>query len=64
MIKKSLLLLALTIGLFSCTDTTVEVTAPVAQFDLMIVNGLVYDGHVGDPYHADIRVNGDRIAAI
>ena len=64
MIKKTLLLLALTISLSSCTDATVEDTAPVAQFDLMIVNGLVYDGQGGDPYRADIGVNGDRIAAI
>jgi len=64
MIKKTLLLLALTISLSSCTDATVEDTAPVAQFDLMIVNGLVYDGQGGDPYRADIGVNSDRIAAI
>lgn len=64
MIKRTTLLLALAITLSACTNITVEDTAPAVQFDLMVVNGLVYDGLGGDPYRADIGINGDRIAAI
>ena len=34
------------------------------HFDLLIVDGRVYDGRGGDPYAADIAIRGDRIAAI
>ena len=34
------------------------------MFDLVIRNGLVVDGTGGDPYAADIGIEGDRIAAI
>jgi len=64
MIKRTLLLLTLAITLFACTNTTDEDTTAVTHFDLMVINGLVYDGQGGEPYHADIGVDGDRIAAI
>ena len=38
--------------------------ACAAQYDLLITNGLVYDGSGAKPYVADIGINGDRIAKI
>ena len=38
--------------------------SPVESFDLVIANGLVYDGHGGDPYVGDVAIRGDRIVAI
>jgi N-acyl-D-amino-acid deacylase len=39
-------------------------TASPPHFDLLIRNGLVFDGSGGPAVHADVGVNGDRIAAI
>jgi N-acyl-D-amino-acid deacylase len=64
MFKKTALLLALAVSLFSCSDVTVEEKAPAAHFDLVISNGLIYVGSGGEPYRADIGINNDRIAAI
>lgn len=64
MIKRTIILLILSLTLSCCSDNTLEDAAPGAHFDLMVVNGLVYDGLGGEPYLADIGVNGDRIAAI
>ena len=38
--------------------------APAESFDLVIANGMVYDGHGGDPYAGDVAIRGDRIVAI
>lgn len=37
---------------------------PPADYDLIIRNGLVYDGSLGEPLQADVGITGDRIAAI
>ncbi|HVJ39235.1 MAG TPA: amidohydrolase family protein [Stenotrophomonas sp.] len=37
--------------------------APPAHYDLIIRNGVVYDGTGAAPRHVDVAVNGDRIAA-
>ncbi|THH37646.1 N-acyl-D-amino-acid deacylase family protein [Neolewinella litorea] len=50
-----LTVLALLIG--GCTPSS-------PPFDLVVRNGLVYDGSGGEPYRADIGVRGDSIAAI
>jgi N-acyl-D-aspartate/D-glutamate deacylase len=34
------------------------------DFDLLIVNGTVYDGHGGEPFVADVAIRGDRIVDI
>jgi len=34
------------------------------EFDVLIINGTVYDGTGGDPIQADIGIKGDRIVAI
>jgi N-acyl-D-amino-acid deacylase len=34
------------------------------EFDLLITNGMIYDGSGGEPFSADIAVNGDRIVKI
>jgi N-acyl-D-amino-acid deacylase len=64
MIKRLALLLSLGIFLTACSSITVEDAAPAAQFDLLIESGLIYDGYGGEPYHADIGIDGDRITAI
>src|SRR5487761_334498 len=35
-----------------------------AQWDLVIRNGLVFDGGGGGPVRADLAIKGDRIAAV
>jgi N-acyl-D-amino-acid deacylase len=35
-----------------------------ARYDLIIRNGVIYDGLGGAPYNADIAIKGDKIAAI
>ena len=37
--------------------------APPAHYDLIIRNGVVYDGTGAPPRHVDVAVNGDRVAA-
>ena len=64
MIKRITLLIFLCFSLTFCNNSDVGDTPPSAHFDLMVVNGMVYDGRGGKPYRADIAVNGDRIAAI
>lgn len=33
-------------------------------FDLIIKNGMIYDGNGGKPFHGDLAISGDTIAAI
>ncbi len=63
MIKKIFLLLTLAVTLLSCAGPGVNEASP-PHFDLMIVNGQVYDGLGGAPYDADIGIVDDRIAAM
>lgn len=58
------LLLSLGIALSACTSTSVYNVPPSAPFDLMVVNGLVYDGLGGEPYRADIGIDEGRIVVI
>lgn len=37
---------------------------PVERFDLIVRGGTVYDGSGGAPFHADVGIRGDTIAAI
>jgi N-acyl-D-amino-acid deacylase len=61
MIRKTALLLTLVLTLASCSGTP---TPEPPHFDLLIEDGMVYDGFGGEPYTADIAINGDRIVAI
>jgi N-acyl-D-amino-acid deacylase len=68
MYKKVALLILLCLFLSSC-DKPVEQQAttaphPVEHYDLMVTNGLIYDGLGAAPYTADIAIDGERIAAI
>jgi len=49
-------LLILLIALLSCNHKT--------KYDIIIRNGLIYDGNGGTPYKADIAINADTIAFI
>ena len=55
--------------LAACTGSTppaapATVTATRPHYDVLIENGMVYDGSGGTPFAADIAIEGDRIAAI
>jgi len=43
---------------------TSETAATSGEYDLLIQNGLIYDGTGSEPYSADIAIQGDRIAAM
>ena len=59
-------LAAFTVLLLAMAACTNEPTpqSPVEPFDLVITNGMIYDGHGGDPYMADVAIRSDRIVAI
>jgi N-acyl-D-amino-acid deacylase len=58
------LLPLLAFALVACSTHPPGDAAPAAHFDLLVVNGTLYDGHGGAPYPADVAIDGDRIAAI
>ena len=41
-----------------------DAVADEAQHDFILRNGTVYDGSGGEPFRADVAIDGDRIAAI
>ncbi len=53
------LLLLLAVSVCACTPDE-----PATNYDLIVRGGTVYDGLGSAPVHADVAVNGDRIAAI
>jgi len=55
--KNRALLYAIILIISACTTT-------VTRYDLLIENGIVYDGNGGQAYIADIGINGDRVVAI
>lgn len=38
--------------------------SPSPKYDILVLNGTIYDGTGGDPYQADIGILGDRIVEI
>ena len=46
------------------TLATVASAADPSHFDVLVLEGTVYDGSGGEPYQADIGIQGDRITAI
>jgi N-acyl-D-amino-acid deacylase len=57
------LLPALALALVAVSSTAVAIPAP-APYDVVIRNGLVYDGSGAPLFAADVAVTGARIAAI
>ena len=55
--KNRALLYTIVLIISACTTT-------VTRYDLLIENGIVYDGNGGQAYVADIGINGDRVVAI
>src|SRR5690606_324875 len=53
----------LTLALAACAATPAS-HPPTASYDLLIRNGVVYDGSGAAPQRADVAVEGDRIAAL
>ena len=53
------LLLLIAVSVWACTPDE-----PATNYDLIVRGGTVYDGLGSAPVHADVAVNGDRIAAI
>ncbi|MCH8083335.1 MAG: D-aminoacylase [Myxococcales bacterium] len=65
MLQRSTLFVALCSALLSCAGNFQDAVAPAQpRFDLLIRNGILYDGSGGEPFVADIAVAGDRIVAI
>lgn len=65
--KISPLFLVLCLLSTACTSTSQQpgTTSPKHDpFDVLIANGMIYDGRGGKPYPADIGISGDRIVAI
>ncbi|MGO3127159.1 MAG: N-acyl-D-amino-acid deacylase family protein [Luteimonas sp.] len=58
-----LLASACALALAGCSTTPAADTRS-AQYDLLIRNGLVYDGSGAPPQRVDVAVRGDRIAAL
>ena len=54
---KTALSIVVLVFLASCSE-------PPDQFDVLILDGTIYDGSGGEPYVADLAISGDRIAAI
>jgi N-acyl-D-amino-acid deacylase len=53
------------IALISCSAENPESAEPTPSgYDLLIQNGMIYDGSGGAPFVADIAISEDRIAAI
>ena len=42
----------------------VDMNGTPAAYDIIVRNGLIYDGSGGEPYPADLAIDGDRIVAI
>src|SRR5690606_5672245 len=53
----------LTLALAACAATPAA-NAPATSYDLLIRNGVVYDGSGAAPQRVDVAVEGDRIAAL
>ena len=43
---------------------TTPQSTPIERYDVLITNGLVYDGSGAPPRRVDVAVRGDRIAAL
>jgi N-acyl-D-amino-acid deacylase len=56
------LLLAAIAVLAGCATT--HTPEPAARFDLIVRNGVVYDGSGAEGRRADVGINGDRVAAL
>jgi N-acyl-D-amino-acid deacylase len=63
MLKKIGLVLALLIVIVACSRQESAGTS-ADDFDLLIVNGSIYDGHGGEPFDGEIAIRGDRIVGI
>ncbi len=64
MFKKLLCLSSLIVLLASCSRTESPDAPAAGNFDLLIINGSVYDGYGGEPVVADVAISGDRIVAV
>ena len=64
MLKRTALLVFVAISFAACSERQTEEVSQASEYDLLIVNGTVYDGSGADPVVADVAIQGDRIAAI
>jgi len=58
-VRGSLVVLTLLIG-----GCDVSADSTTAQYDLLILNGTIYDGRGGRPFTADVAISGTRIVAL
>jgi N-acyl-D-amino-acid deacylase len=61
--KKVISVLILLFAAAACSEQATE-KAGAEDYDLLVVNGSVYDGLGGDPYLADIAIRGDRVVDV
>jgi len=52
--------------LFAATQLAIAADSakPVAKHDVLLRNGMIYDGNGGKPYAGDVAIDGDRIAYV
>lgn len=60
----SLLVVAISVAIAGCATTPPPDIRAAQQYDLLIRNGVVYDGSGGNPQHVDVAVRNDRIVAL
>lgn len=63
MLRKYILIALSLLAIAACNNQEAP-QPPAESFDLMVVNGAIYDGRGGEPYIGDVAVRGDRIVAI
>ena len=64
MSKRTALLFLLLFVAAACSKQAETEKTEAENYDLIIVNGEIYDGHGGDSFFADIAIRGDRIVDI
>jgi N-acyl-D-amino-acid deacylase len=47
-----------------CAAAVIAASSPVFAAGVLLKNVVIYDGTGGTPFHGDVRVEGDRIAAV
>jgi N-acyl-D-amino-acid deacylase len=60
----STVLLGCGLLLSACASTPTAPASPTIEYDVLLRGGTVYDGNGGEPFIADVAIQGDTLAAI
>lgn len=63
-IRSSFVLLCQLLWLSACASTPAPPASEVPTYDVILRGGTVYDGSGGEPFVADVAIQGDMVAAI